>query len=115
MTSYADNAEWISASTGGQRRLTWLLPSPSRCQFHRRHPRETDGSHCKLLCIIDKLACAVTPSITESARFVSISDNSCGCPVFLEFIMHLGLELHMHVILFGLTGIGQNILKRSCG
>jgi hypothetical protein len=40
----------------------WLLPSPSWCRFHRRHPCETDGSHCKLLCIIDKLACAVTPT-----------------------------------------------------
>jgi hypothetical protein len=35
-------------------------------------------------------------------RFMSILNNSCGCPVFLEFIVHLGLELQMPVILFGL-------------
>jgi hypothetical protein len=36
-------------------------------------------------------------------------------PVFLEFIVHLGLELQMPMILFGLTGMEQNVLKRSCG
>ena len=39
---------------------------------------------------------------SRGERFMSILDNICGCPVFLEFIVHLGLELQIPVTLFGL-------------
>jgi len=76
MTSCGDNAGWISVCTGRQRGVDSITVF---------YVRQTDPI-VKLLRIVDKLACTVTPTdfynwsrhTLYGERFVSVSYKSCA-------------------------------------